>query len=96
MYPEKKKRNRWMLWIVFPAVVIVPAIWMTWNVVTTQTINCEVCIRYGPGSQCRKATASDRYSCQRTATDNACAFLAQGMTQSIECSQTPPKSVRFF
>ena len=55
---------------------------------------CEVCIEFDRQTKCRSAAGATREEAQRTATDNACAFLASGMTDSIRCSRTPPTSVR--
>ena len=76
--------------------LLLPAAWMTWSVLSHTTVECEVCIEYRGGRQCRRAEGPDRTSCQRTATDNACAFLASGMSESISCSNTPPARVDFF
>jgi hypothetical protein len=42
---------------------------------------------------CRTASAETREDAIRTAADNACAQLVSGMTDSIACTQTPPKSI---
>ena len=56
--------------------------------------SCEVCMEFGPSTKCRSAAGSSREEARRTATDNACAFLASGVTDSIQCANTAPKSVR--
>jgi hypothetical protein len=33
---------------------------------------------------------------QRTATDNACAQLSSGVTESMQCTNTPPESVTWL
>lgn len=55
---------------------------------------CEVCVEFNGRSKCRTAAGSTRQEAQRAATENACAFLASGMTESIRCAATPPTSVR--
>jgi hypothetical protein len=55
--------------------------------------SCEVCVTFHGRSQCRGAYGQTREEAIRTATDNACAFLAAGMTDSIECQNTPPDRV---
>jgi hypothetical protein len=77
------------------ALVAGPAVYMTWRVLSQTVLECEVCIEFRGARQCRRAEGPDRESCQRTATDNACAFLASGMTDSIACSRTSPSSVEF-
>ena len=55
--------------------------------------SCEVCITFHGRTQCRGAYGQTRDEAIRTATDNACAFLAGGMTDSVECQNTPPDRV---
>jgi hypothetical protein len=56
--------------------------------------SCEVCIEFRGQEKCRSAKGSTSDEATRTAIDNACAFLASGVTDSIACTNTPPKSVR--
>lgn len=56
-------------------------------------VSCEVCIAYKGGRECRTASGTEREQSVRTATDNACAVLASGMADGIQCSNTPPESV---
>jgi hypothetical protein len=53
---------------------------------------CEVCIRYGGETACRKADGKTREEATRTATDTACAVLASGMTETLKCTNTRPES----
>jgi len=53
-------------------------------------VTCEVCVTYHGATQCRTAVGAERSEAIRTATDNACSFLASGMADSISCSNTPP------
>ncbi len=77
-------------------VLALPAIYMTYKITSSPQINCEVCIEFRGKSQCRKATGTNRDDCEKTATDNACAFLASGMTDSIRCSSQTPLKVNFL
>src|SRR2546430_6701526 len=54
---------------------------------------CEVCMEFRGGTACRTALGSTREEAIRTAADNACAQLTSGMTDSMSCTQTPPKSI---
>ena len=56
--------------------------------------SCEVCMEFRGQSKCRSARGSTQEEARRTALDNACAFLASGVTDSIACTNTPPRSVR--
>ena len=56
----------------------------------------EVCMEFQGQSVCRTASGSTREHAQRTATDNACALIASGMTDSIACTNTPPKKITWL
>ena len=55
----------------------------------------EVCVAYMGRTDCRTASAATKQQAQRTATENACAVIASGMTDSIACANTPPTSVKW-
>ncbi len=57
-------------------------------------VRMEVCIEFKGRTDCGTAAAPTEEEAIRTATDNACALISSGMTDSIACSRTPPKSVR--
>jgi hypothetical protein len=44
---------------------------------------------------CRTAGASTEAQALRTATENACAQIASGVTDSMACENTPPGSVKW-
>ena len=54
---------------------------------------CEICIAYQGREACRKADGSTLDEARRTATDLACAVLASGMTESLQCQRTEPLSL---
>lgn len=57
---------------------------------------CEVCIAFRDRSACRTAGASTEASALRTATENACAQISSGVTDSMQCTSTPPTSVKWL
>lgn len=67
---------------------------MTWMMMSGRRHRVEVCMEYRGQTACRTASGPTREEALRTATDNACALLASGMTDSMQCGRTPPKSVR--
>jgi len=58
-----------------------------------QRVKVEVCIAFNGRSDCRTVQASTREDALRTATQNVCAQLASGVTESGQCENTPPVSV---
>jgi hypothetical protein len=74
------------------ALVMLALMWYASVSLGRQT--CEVCIAYEGRSACRKAEGTSAEEARRTATDMACAVLASGMTESLQCQRTEPQSVR--
>ncbi len=85
-------KNSVWLGILFFALVVAFVVYSTIN---TGRIRCEVCITYRGQQACRTASASTRDLALRTATENACALLSSGVTDSNQCHNTPPDSVRW-
>ena len=77
--------------LVFVALVLALLVYSTLGLGGT---SCEVCVEYQGNSRCRTAKGSTRAEAAKTATENACAFLSSGVTDSIACNNTPPMSVR--
>ena len=63
------------------------------SIVGQSRVSCEVCVTFQSGTECRTALGATREEAVRTATDNACALLASGMTDSIRCTNTQPDRV---
>ena len=58
------------------------------------SVSCEACVQYHGRTECREALGPTREEARRTAVDNACALLASGMTESVECTtRTEPLRV---
>ena len=72
---------------------------LTVLVVTTMGTNkyrCEVCISFQGRSACRTAGASTEAQALRAATENACAQISSGVTDSMACGNTAPDSVKWL
>jgi len=54
----------------------------------------EACVEFQGRTNCRIASGPTEEQAVRTATDNACATIASGMTDSMSCSHKPPVSVK--
>ena len=57
-------------------------------------IRVEVCVEFQGRKNCRIASGPTQEQATRTATDNACATITSGMTESMSCGTRPPVSVR--
>ena len=61
-----------------------------------QRYRVEVCMDFQGRTNCATAAGPSQEQALRTATQTACALLASGMTESMACDRTPPKSVRWI
>ena len=73
-------------------VVVIVAALMYFAMHGQTAASCEVCVEFNGKTQCRTAKGPTKPEAIKTATDNACAFLASGMTDSMSCGRTTPKS----
>lgn len=77
--------------LVAAVVVLVPiAAFVVYSSFQVSAVECEVCMRFEGREMCRAASAASRDEALRSATDNACALLTSGMTNTIHCHQTEP------
>ena len=53
----------------------------------------EVCMSFNGQNACRTAAGSTKEYALRTATSNACAQIASGVTDTIRCEKTEPASI---
>jgi hypothetical protein len=87
------KTSVW-LGILFAALVVGFVVYSTLST-STGRIRCAVCITFRGNQSCRTAAARTRELALRAATENACALVASGVTDSNQCHETPPDSVRW-
>ena len=87
------KKPAVILGIAFAAAVLAVLIFTT---IGTNQFRCEVCITFNDRKACRTAGASTEAQAVRTATENACAQIASGVTDSMACESTPPVSVKWL
>ena len=57
-------------------------------------VSCEVCMEFKGQKVCRTARGPGRDEATATGRENACAQIAFGREDSIQCGNTPPSSVR--
>lgn len=82
-----------LLGILFAAAVLGVLIYSSLNL---SSYKVEVCMDFQGRHACRTASAASREFALRTATSNACALIASGVTETIGCEQTRPTSIRWI
>jgi hypothetical protein len=65
-------------------------LFVVYNSLQVSGVRCEVCISYAGRSQCRTVDGDSRQEALMAATNNVCAFLASGVTDTMACSRMPP------
>lgn len=78
------------------AFVVAFLIALVYTTMGTNPYRCEVCISFHNRSACRTAGAPTEAQALRAATENACAQIASGVTDSMACENTPPESVKWL
>lgn len=79
--------------VLFLVIVIAALVYST---STLAAHKVEVCMEFNGQTQCRTASGSTEEFALRTATSNACALIASGVTDSIACDQATPKKVTWL
>ncbi len=74
--------------------VLVGAI--AYSTMTLAQHRVEVCMEFHGMTSCRTVSGPDKKDTLRTAIANACATIASGVTDSIACGQTEPKTVNWL
>jgi hypothetical protein len=89
-YPETMSK------VVIAVIVVVLVVigLMVYGMRGLSSSSCEVCMEYNGQTKCRSAKGPNKMDAIRTASDNACAYLASGMTESMSCGRTTPKSTK--
>ena len=82
-----------VLVILFIAVFVALLVYSTMG---NRRFRCQVCMTFQGRSSCRIAAASSKEQALRTATENACALISSGVTDSIACGNTRPDSVQWL
>jgi hypothetical protein len=84
-----------LLAVVFAAVVIGAVIYTTMSA-SASKYRCEVCVEFQGRTQCRTAAAATEMQARRTAQENACALISSGVTDSMQCGNSQPVSVKWL
>jgi hypothetical protein len=56
----------------------------------------EVCMAYQGRTNCRTVSAKSEQAAIRSASDNACADIASGVTDTMRCDQSQPQSIKWL
>jgi hypothetical protein len=82
-----------LLGIVFLAAVLAMVVYSTMNMAVFRV---EVCMQYQAKTSCRTAAGKTEMDTLRAAINNACGDIASGVTDTISCQNSFPKSVTWL
>jgi hypothetical protein len=85
--------NKKLALIIFLAVLAFLAILFR-SMMDLRKNRVEVCITFNGRQSCRVASGPTQQDAIRTASDNACALIASGVTETMACGRTVPDSVK--
>ncbi len=66
--------------------------YLLFQTMTLQAARCEVCMQYKGKTKCRTVDAKTQEEARDGAIQNACAFLAAGVTDTLACTREKPVS----
>ena len=78
--------------VIIVSIVIVAAAFFYYLTVSSVKTECEIVMEYKGRSVTTRASGASREDARRAAVTTACGQLTSGMTELIQCENTPPKS----
>lgn len=82
-----------LIGIVFVIAVVAVLIYSSMNVAHYRV---EVCVNFQGRTECRTASADTQDHALRSAQSNACALIASGVTDTMQCERANPSSVKWL
>lgn len=79
--------------VVFVLAVVAVLVYSTMHVARYRV---EVCVNFQGRTECRTASADTQDHALRSAQSNACALIASGVTDTMQCERANPNSVKWL
>lgn len=89
-----RSRTKWPVVAAIAFVVVVVAA-IAYSTLGNAQIHCEVCITFNGRTQCGNSASTSREQAERAATDLACNGITSGMTELMQCQNSPSRKVTF-
>jgi hypothetical protein len=83
-------------WVIGAAFLLAILGFIVYSSLNLARYRVEVCIDFNGLSNCRTASADTREHALRSAVNNACAGMVSGVTETMACERTDPKSIRWL
>ncbi len=85
--------------IVLPIIVVLAVLglgFLFYSSMSTLKYRVEVCVAFNGRPSCRTASADTQDHALHTAQSNACALIASGVTDTMQCERSNPTSVKWL
>jgi hypothetical protein len=89
-----KSKRKWPV-IIGAAFIILVVVLMAYTSFGNTKEHCEVCVTFNGRTNCGNSAATTREQAERAATDLACNGLTSGMTELMQCQNSPTRTVNF-
>jgi len=89
----KSRKHPWRNTLITAAVLAPIIAVVVYSSFQLSDFQCEVCMDFEGRQVCRSVTGKTEVEAVRTGIDNACAHLSSGVTDTMRCQRTAPKSV---
>ena len=85
-------------WPVIAGVIFIAGLFAAMILSTSSTpkFHVEVCMAFQGRTSCRTARADNQEHALRSAESNACALIASGVTDTMQCEHAGPTSVKWL
>jgi hypothetical protein len=85
--------------VALPVIIVLAGlglIYMFYSSTSNVKFRVEVCVAFQGRTSCRTARADNEEHALRSAQSNACALIASGVTDSMQCEHSTPTSVKWL
>jgi hypothetical protein len=89
-----KAKRKWPV-ILGAAFILIFIGAMAYSTLGNAQEHCEVCITFNGRTNCGNSAAATREQAERAATDLACNGLTSGMTELMQCQNSPTRKITF-
>ncbi|HLH04346.1 MAG TPA: hypothetical protein VKX25_16395 [Bryobacteraceae bacterium] len=69
---------------------------ITWSTMRGRHYRVTVCMAYAGRTSCRTVKAATEEAALRSATENACADISSGVTDTMRCQNSQPQSINWL
>ena len=84
------RRAKYLIWLIVAGFAVL----LMWNTVSSQQVECEVCVEFKGRRNCATASAASETQAAQSAQTTACGTVSSGMSESVMCGDVQPVSRR--